>query len=92
LGYFNSITSNSESNSKVLVHLIGRIFAASVKFDTEDEVSLLEVRAGYGLTNYWHTDDNFKSFIYRNILTLVGPSTIFYNDSTAIDRGVQGLE
>lgn len=76
-----------------LASIVEKLYATNVYNKKEGEcVDLLvsvKTREGSG---HWHIDDdNLDSYIgYKNIITLVGPATLFYNtDDENIIQGVQ---
>lgn len=90
--FFRKISLN-DSDTKTIVNLVMRIFISSE--NKESEISLLDVRVrsgniGYGIPHDWHIDDIYQECHYRNFITLIGPSTLFYNDVNVKNKILSG--
>ena len=82
--FFESVSINN-SNTNSISSIVNKIFTSVNSLKSIDEVALLDLRiTGYGIDEKWHTDNLLKDCQHRNIIALVGPSTLFYNSTAEI--------
>lgn len=95
MNFFKAVSLSSNTNLNTTVNLINRIFMTASSYNNENEIALFDLRVsssniGYGVPHDWHTDDIYAECQHRNFITLVGPSTLFYNDINVKDQILSG--
>lgn len=79
LPLLESLAKISSSNMDVIASLVERIVFSASSYNGEGYMTLFSLRlAGDGNSDYWHVDGNDKCD-NRNIISLKGPSTLFYS-------------